>query len=109
MLAKGQDANHMKWYENNKKQQKKCASASVERQENLQITSDSSIISPLEQLSMSSDDWSQAATLAWLLQFKGKAAADCAADCLRTDMHCKSKENHRSTQYHLLLGFVLQW
>lgn len=37
---------------------------------------------------MSSDDWSQAATLAWLLQLKVRAAADGTLDCLRMDTHC---------------------
>lgn len=53
---------------------------------------DSSGPSPLEHLSKSSNDWSQAATLTWLLQDSGKAAAACTVDCLRMGMHYISKE-----------------
>ena len=55
-------------------------------------------VSPLEHLSMSSEDWSQAATLAWLLQLTGKDAAECTVDCLRMDIHCGSKHSQRSVQ-----------
>lgn len=56
-------------------------------------------ISPLQHLSMSSEDWSQAATLAWLLQLRGKAAAECTVDCLRIDKHCnKQTDRERSVQ-----------
>lgn len=48
--------------------------------------------SPLEHLSMSSEDWSQAATLPWLTQVRGVAAVVCTVDCLRIDMHCNGKE-----------------
>jgi len=58
----------------------------------------SSTVSPLEHLSMSSDDWSQAATLAWLLELKGNAPAECTVDCLRIDMHCSRKQTQRSVQ-----------
>lgn len=56
------------------------------------------IVSPLEHLSMSSDDWSQAATLAWLLQLNVRAAADGTVDCLRMGMHCVEAESQRSPQ-----------
>lgn len=55
---------------------------------------------PLEHLSMSSDDWSQAATFTWLLQVSGKAAAACTVDCLRMGMHYISKETQQSTRWH---------
>lgn len=54
--------------------------------------------SPLKHLSMSSDDWSHPATLTWLLQVSGKAAAACTADCLRMGMHYISKETQQSTR-----------
>lgn len=47
---------------------------------------------------MSSDDCSQAATLTWLLQVSGKAAAACTVDCLRTGKHCIGKERQPSSR-----------
>lgn len=55
-------------------------------------------VPPLEHLSMSSDDWSQAVTLAWLLQLRGKAPTEFTVDCLRIDMHCNEKQAQRSDQ-----------
>lgn len=75
----------------------RSASGTNECEEDPQIK-DSSVVSPLEHLLMSSDDWSQAATLAWLLQLKGKDAAESTVDCLRKDMHCNGKQTQRSVQ-----------
>lgn len=52
---------------------------------------------------MSSDDWSQAATLAWLLQLKVRAAADGTLDCLRMDTHCVEAKRPKGHLNDILL------
>lgn len=59
--------------------------------------------SPLEHLSMSSDDWSQAATFAWLLELKGNPDAGCTEDCLRIDMTCSGKQTLNYCTNNILL------
>lgn len=69
---------------------------------------DSSGPLPLEHRSMSSDDWSQAATLTWLLQVSGKAAAACTVDCLRMGMHYISKETQPWSRVTSVLTLLIK-
>lgn len=48
----------------------------------------SSKLSPSEHLSMSSEEWRQAATLSWLLQVVEGVSVGCTVDCLRKEMDC---------------------
>lgn len=66
-------------------------------------------VSPLEHLSMSSEDWSQAATLAWLVELPGNAPAGCTEDCLRTDTHCRSRQTQSSARKTIWRFQLVKW
>lgn len=65
------------------------ASGKTDRGEADHVDRGASVISPLEHLSMSSDDCSQAATLAWLLQLP--APGVCTEACLAIDIRCNKQ------------------